>query len=212
VARFLANRRNRELPHEEILSLRDEAREALVIALRACTSASEIGDSLSALVRYGMPINDPTMIFGAALLRANQLADGRWFDCGEDEAVFATASAVRGLVAAGLTHEDASVAAGINWLLVHQSEFGDWGSVEQTSAALSALVAAGVADDEAARRGVEKLLDFLEQPFEDDTAFDLASMTKCLRVLSRWAIAATAANTDDTPTSLRLVGGFSLVN
>jgi squalene-hopene/tetraprenyl-beta-curcumene cyclase len=80
------------------------------------------------------------------------------------------------LIAAGAHRGDESVAAGVNWLLVHQHESGGWGESDgngaddglfqtahptaiQTAWAVAALVAAGMADHDATHRGVSFLLD-----------------------------------------------------
>ena len=128
----------------------------------------------------------------------------------------------------------------MNWLLVHQQESGGWGEAVvrdasernfvaaqstaiQTAWAVLALVAAGLADHDATRRGVEFLVDAQQedgrwcdaQLTERDSAAggwyrnDLHSDALPLLALARWAVAI-GHNDDAKPTSLRVVCDDSL--
>jgi squalene-hopene/tetraprenyl-beta-curcumene cyclase len=155
--------------------------------------------------------------------------------------IHGTAFAVRGLLAAGLAPDDDWVAAGLNWLALHQQPSGGWGELavtaradaktdnylsggataSQTAWALLALVAAGRANDVAARRGVE----FLLETQEDDGRWrephfvlrdarskrwlrnELHIVAWPLSALSRWAVSAAAIQADGTDSiELRIVG------
>ena len=117
----------------------------------------------------------------ADYLRHMQRPEGSWDSACGVQFVHGTSLAVRGLVAAGVSPNDDAVAAGINWLLMHQQPSGGWGEMppalttmgqsnrdefvpgdataSQTAWALLALVAAGRASSPAARRAVSFLLD-----------------------------------------------------
>jgi squalene cyclase len=109
-------------------------------------------------------------------VRAAQLGDGRWDSATRARFIYGTSCAVRGLIAAGVSADDPAVAQGVNWLLVHQTEAGGWGEAGgttsagqefvpadataiQTAWAVLALVAAGMPDHDAVRRGVNFLVE-----------------------------------------------------
>jgi squalene-hopene/tetraprenyl-beta-curcumene cyclase len=110
-------------------------------------------------------------------LRGQQRADGSWHSTTGVRLVHGTSLAVRGLLSAGVSPDDSCVAAGINWLLVHQHQSGGWGetartseqnhdefvpgpaTASQTAWSLLALIAAGRANHAAVRRGIKFLLD-----------------------------------------------------
>jgi len=109
-------------------------------------------------------------------LRTAQLGDGRWDSATHARFIYGTSCAVRGMIAAGVSADDPAVAQGVNWLLVHQAEAGGWGEAcgntsagqefvpadatsIQTAWAVLALVAAGMADHDAVRRGVNFLVE-----------------------------------------------------
>ena len=114
--------------------------------------------------------------------------------------VHGTSLAVQGLLAAGVQPEDDAVAAGVNWLIVHQQPSGGWGELphaldgtnddyafgrataSQTAWALDALVAAGQAGEEAARRGVG----FLLNAQQDDGRWPEPSFTLRDARTGRW--------------------------
>jgi squalene-hopene/tetraprenyl-beta-curcumene cyclase len=173
-----------------------------------------------------------------AYLRIAQRADGGWTSATGVRFVHGTSLAVCGLLAAGVTPEDDAVAAGVNWLVVHQQSLGGWGELPlgptdagddyaigrvtatQTAWALDALVAAGLADEVPARRGVQFLIDTQD----DDGRWpephftlrdagtgrwfrnDLHAAAWPLLALSRWTVAASAADEATDHPALRLVG------
>jgi squalene-hopene/tetraprenyl-beta-curcumene cyclase len=125
----------------------------------------------------------PTADRAIGFLRRTQRADGSWDSATAVRFTHGTSLAVRGLSAAGIPPEDDAIAAGINWILVHQHPSGGWGesvrtspdsigddfvpapaTASQTAWALLALVSAGRWDDPAVRRG----LDFLVQTQQHD--------------------------------------------
>jgi squalene-hopene/tetraprenyl-beta-curcumene cyclase len=155
-------------------------------------------------------------------LRFYQRGDGSWSGVTDAGTVYDTAWVVRGLVAAGVALDDSCVAAGVNWLLVHQQESGNWGesdaSAIQTAWALLALVAAGQADLDAARRAVWFLVDAQHddgswsdrQPSEYDSTTggwycnDLQATALPTLALANWAVSI-AAQGHDRPVALRLI-------
>jgi squalene-hopene/tetraprenyl-beta-curcumene cyclase len=131
---------------------------------------------LDAFSCQARPANDVAIARGCAFLRSTQRGDGSWHSAAGARLIHGTAWAIRGLIAAGATIADPVVAAGVNWLLVHQHESGGWGeaggspcgpreflaaeaTVSQTAWAVLALVAAGLADHDATRRAIEYLVD-----------------------------------------------------
>lgn len=171
-----------------------------------------------------------------AYLKSTQQGDGCWNSTTSARYVHGTSCAVRGLLAAGVSATDPMVAQGINWLLVHQDESGGWGEagvdakqefVEaeataiQTAWAVLALVAAGLADQEATRRGIRFLVESQrEMGGWHDAALverdaegpwyqnQLHSTTWSLLALAAWARA--ISETGDAPAAaLRLVCGDS---
>ena len=180
------------------------------------------GAVLEVLSFHGLRPGHPATGRAAAYLRTAQRADGSWDSATGARFIHGTTWAVRGLVAAGATASDSAVAVagGVNWLLVQQQESGGWGetvdrAVEQrdfvaapataiqTAWALLALTAAGHADHDATRRGIEFLLDSQQddgrwcdsQFTERDSAAgswyrnDLHSTAVPLIALARWALA-----------------------
>jgi squalene-hopene/tetraprenyl-beta-curcumene cyclase len=173
-----------------------------------------------------------------AHLRTAQRADGSWSSATGVRFVHGTSLAVCGLLAAGVPPEDDAVAAAVNWLVVHQQPSGGWGELPiasaddvddytvghatatQTAWALAALVAAGQASEEPARRGVHFLLDtqaddgrwhephFTLRDARTGRWFrnELHAAAWPLWALSRWAVAAAADNATTHHPSLRLVG------
>ena len=111
-------------------------------------------------------------------LRRAQRPDGSWDSARGVRLIHGTSSAVRGLLAAGVSCDDEAVAAGANWLLVHQQPSGGWGELpsecvrdgtdefadgeataSQTAWAILALVTAGGANTAAVRRAIDFLLE-----------------------------------------------------
>jgi squalene-hopene/tetraprenyl-beta-curcumene cyclase len=197
------------------------------------SAADLTGASIELLARHGMRPDHPAIIRAASYLRASQRGDGSWDSATGARFLHGTTWALRGLVAAGKGMSDDAVAAGVNWLLVHQYENGGWGervepSAEesdfvaadataiQTAWAVLALVATDHCDHDAARRGIEFLLDSQKddgswcdlQLTERDFALgwhhnSLHSAAVPLLALARWAVAVGHRAATSTP-GLRL--------
>jgi squalene-hopene/tetraprenyl-beta-curcumene cyclase len=196
---------------------------------------------LEAISRFGPRAHGMSHVVtrGVNFLRRTQRADGRWDSATGVRYVHGTSLAVRGLLAAGVASEDDTVAAGINWLIVHQHPSGGWGetvlagnngdrgefaagpaTASQTAWALFALVAAGRANSEAARRAIHFLLETQDQdgswrevPFvhRDSEAnlwfrSELHSVSEPLMALSIWRAATAHRVQELESTPLRLVG------
>lgn len=134
------------------------------------------GAVLEAIANSGREQAQPVIDRAVAYLRAAQRADGSWDSATGLRLIHGTSAAIRGLVAAGLDKDDEAIAAGVNWLIVHQQPSGGWGEAaslaqgeahyqfasvdpSQTAWALSALVTTGRTLDPPARRAVKFLLD-----------------------------------------------------
>jgi squalene-hopene/tetraprenyl-beta-curcumene cyclase len=198
------------------------------------------GAMLEVLSLQGISPRHRAVRRAAAYLRAAQRGDGSWDSATGARFIHGTAWAVRGLVAAGAAANDPAVAAGVNWLLVHQQESGGWGETVvhtalerdyvaadataiQSAWAVLALVAAGQADHDATRRGIQYLLDmqqdngrWSDSPFtvRDSAAGswhrnDLHSAAVPLIALARWVVAI-GTNREEKPLALRLVTDESL--
>jgi hypothetical protein len=168
-------------------------------------------------------------------LRTVQRADGSWTGGSAAERIRATSLAIRGLLSAGVSTDDDAIAAGVNWLIVHQQADGGWSesshdedhlsrdqaAASPTAWALLALVAAGKANHPAARRGVNLLVktqdgdgSWTEPNFALHDAGsnrwfrnDLHSVAWPLFALSRWTVAAISTQSAAADEmSLRLVG------
>jgi squalene-hopene/tetraprenyl-beta-curcumene cyclase len=173
---------------------------------------------------------------GATHLQLAQRADGSWDSASGVRYIHGTSLVVRGRVAAGVSHNDLAVEAGVNWLQVHQQESGGWGeaappskahcefvpaqpSAIQTAWAVSALVAAGRASDDATLLGVQFLVETQEADGDwNDSQFtlrdpaagknyrnDLHSAAESLAALARWAVSAASHEPESTSIRLKLV-------
>jgi squalene-hopene/tetraprenyl-beta-curcumene cyclase len=165
--------------------------------------------------------------YATGFLQESQKGDGSWVGASGVEQVRATSAAIRGLLSAGVPPDHEAIAAGINWLFVHQHRDGGWqeGTKDSTASptawAVLSLVAAGKASHAACRRGVQ----FLIESQGDDGRWNepefapynpaanrwignkLHSVAWPLLALSRWAVAAISAQSAATDEmSLRLVG------
>jgi len=174
-----------------------------------------------------------------ACLRSTQHGDGRWDSATHARYVHGTSCAVRGLIAAGLSADDPLVTYGVNWLLLHQLDSGGWGEAGgsrggeqeflateptaiQTAWAVLALVAAGMANHEATRRGVGFLVNsqdgfggwcdsaLVERDATDGPWYQNRLHSTCwsLLALAQWARAISKVN-DNPVAALRLVGNDS---
>jgi len=201
-----------------------------------CASAPEAtGAALEAIQCHETDATRAATVRAVEYLRVTQRADGHWENSVGGQSVYATSLSIRGLAAAGIPGNDDAIAAGLNWLKVHQLPSGGWGraadggqsvraTVTETAWALLALVAAGHDDAAAARRAVE----FLLEAQDDDGRWREVELTlrdavtgRCFRnefqtaawallALSRWAVAAASTQSATTHrSSFRLVGATS---
>ncbi len=132
------------------------------------------GRVLEALGQLGRRVGDPAVDRAVAYIRRAQNADGSWFGRWGVNYIYGTWQAITGLVAVGVPADDPAVAAGANWLLVHQQASGAWGespesyefphlrgqgppTASQTAWALLGLMAAGLEQHPAVVRGVRYL-------------------------------------------------------
>jgi hypothetical protein len=196
------------------------------------------GAVLEALSLHGVAPAHAAMRRGAEFICSSQRGDGSWNSATGVRLVHGTSLAVRGLIAASVPPDDPAVAAGVNWLIVHQQESGGWGeaaatatadeyceivpaaaSAIQTAWAVSALVAAGLAMDEATLLGVQFLLETQEDDGDwRDEQFalrdpsgagwyrsDLRTTATALRAIAEWAVIAAREQASLTPACFKLV-------
>jgi squalene-hopene/tetraprenyl-beta-curcumene cyclase len=161
---------------------------------------------------------------GVHFLGSSQQADGSWGNTRHASCARSTSQAICGLLSTGISSDDTTVAAGVNWLVVHQDIGGGWRNtisddhgpedstcdIATTAMALAALVASGNANHRAARRAVEFLVNAQDDNggwSEPNSENDLHTAAWPLIALSRWAVAASSAQSEATgEMSLRLVG------
>jgi squalene-hopene/tetraprenyl-beta-curcumene cyclase len=122
---------------------------------------------------------------GVEWLLAEQEPDGSWFGRWGGNYVYGTGHVLPALAAAGVARDHQAVRRGVAWLERVQNEDGGWGedlrsyddrswsgrgesTASQTAWALWGLHAAGEADGEAARRGI----DFLVRTQREDGSWD----------------------------------------
>ncbi|MFZ3468157.1 squalene--hopene cyclase [Streptomyces sp. 4.24] len=137
-------------------------------------SADVTGHVLEALGSDGQA-RTPAALRGIEWLRANQHADGSWPGWWACYHLHGTSAAVTGLTACGIPGTDPAVARACEWIVAHQQDDGGWGediralhdpawigngasTPSQTGWALLALIAAGRADSEEVRAGLEFLV------------------------------------------------------
>ena len=147
---------------------------------RAESAPDVTGAALVALANQKIATAQQAIGDASAYLRAAQRADGSWHSATGVRLIHGTSWALRGLAAAGGAADDPAVAAGVNWLVVHQLDTGGWGETVgdesqadefvpaaataiQTAWAVLALTACGHADHTAVRRGVQFLVDTQEE-------------------------------------------------
>ncbi len=198
------------------------------------SSPDATGNTLELLARREEPSLVSSMRRAIAYLRSSQRGDGSWDSASGARFLHGTMWAVRGLIAAGVDEADPAVAAGLNWIFAEQQESGGWGetvartgkdfvaadaSAIQTAWALLALIAAGHADHDATRRGIQFLLDMqletgcwsdLQVSVRDSASGawyrnDLHSAALPLLALARWLVPIGQHSGSEKPTSLRLI-------
>ena len=147
------------------------------------------------LEMYGMlgyGIDHPPVRRGLAYIWDQQEHDGAWFGRWGVNYVYGTGAVLPALQALGVDMTQPRVRRAVEWLLARQNPDGGWGETcvsypdpslrgqgestpSQTSWALIALIAAGEALSDPARRGVE----FLLQRQRDDGTWDEPQFTGC---------------------------------
>ncbi|MGW3565786.1 squalene--hopene cyclase [Streptomyces sp. NPDC000941] len=150
-------------------------RDALArIGFLEAPSADITGHVLEALGADGRA-HTPAARRGVAWLRRNQRPDGSWPGWWACYHLHGTSAAVTGLTACGVPGTDPTVTRACAWIVAHQQDDGGWGediralhdpawigtgdsTPSQTSWALLALIAAGRADSEPVRAGLDFLI------------------------------------------------------
>jgi squalene-hopene/tetraprenyl-beta-curcumene cyclase len=133
------------------------------------------GRCIGMLAQLGATDDDPAVARGIAFLRHSQLADGSWFGRWGVNYIYGTWSALAGLNAAGVPHDDRTIRRAVHWLTEIQNKDGGWGedcasyrldysgyhhapsTASQTAWALLGLMAAGEVDSDAVARGIRYL-------------------------------------------------------
>ncbi len=173
------------------------------------------GRMLELISHPGHDMHDAAIARAVAFLGSSQRGDGSWTSPAGCRPIESTTWALRGLIAASAQQSQPAIGAGVNWLLIHEQDDGGWrepndcgavgdftttaeSDVAQTAAVVLALVAAGLADHEATRRGIDFLVGTQSSGELDQTAWSLLA-------LSRWAVAIEGQAPLDQPTDLRLV-------
>ena len=121
-----------------------------------------------------LPEDRPAIARGVEYLRKTQMQDGSWFGRWGTNYIYGTWSVLCALNAAGLAPEDPMVRRATDWLIAKQREDGGWGEdcesygdapagefhgyaaqslPSQTAWAMLGLMAAGLADHDAVKRG-----------------------------------------------------------
>ncbi len=127
---------------------------------------------VTVLARVGRPEDKAALSRAIAFLRAEQEADGSWFGRWGTNYIYGTWSVLTALaLAAG--RQDPAVRKGVDWLKSRQNADGGWGESNdsyaratnkaastpyQTAWALLGLLAAGEAESDAVRSGIDHLL------------------------------------------------------
>jgi squalene-hopene/tetraprenyl-beta-curcumene cyclase len=188
------------------------------------------GRVLEALGQLGFTEENPAIAKAVEYIRGTQEPDGSWFGRWGVNYIYGTWQVITGLVAVGVSQDDPVIRAGVNWLLAHQQSCGGWGetpetyadptlrgqgpvTASQTAWALLGLLAAGLEDHPAVRRGVEFLTDrqlndgTWDEPEFTGTGFPQVFYLRYhyypmyfpLMALSRWAVSAADCQVDAAP-------------
>ncbi|GBQ71369.1 squalene-hopene cyclase [Ameyamaea chiangmaiensis NBRC 103196] len=130
---------------------------------------------ISFLAQLGHPEDRPVIERGIDYLRREQEAEGSWFGRWGTNYIYGTWSVLCAYNAAGVAHDDPSVRRAVAWLRSVQREDGGWGEdcatyegaasgeydeslPSQTAWAVLGMMAVGLRDDPAVRRGVAFLM------------------------------------------------------
>ena len=133
------------------------------------------GRVLEALAGWGATLADPAVQSAVSYLRRTQEPDGSWYGRWGVNHIYGTWQSLVGLSAAGVVVEDECLQRGATWLLAHQQPTGGWGespesyanarlrgqgpaTPSQTAWAVLGLLACGLHDHVAVRRGIEFLV------------------------------------------------------
>ena len=148
------------------------------------------GRILEGLAQGGIVKGHPAVDRALTYLRSTQEADGSWYGRWGVNYIYGTWQVVVGLCAAGVPVSDLAVQLGAQWLFDCQQASGAWGespasyedttlrgqgpeTPSQTAWAILGLIAAGHANHEAVRRGV----DWLAQQQRADGSWDEPEFT-----------------------------------
>ncbi|HEX9648748.1 MAG TPA: squalene--hopene cyclase [Alphaproteobacteria bacterium] len=144
-------------------------------ALRDPPTEDVTARCIGALCQAGLGNRSDAVARALDFLRRTQQPDGSWFGRWGTNYVYGTWSVLCALNAAGIGADDPMVRRAVAWLEARQRSDGGWGedgasywpdrrdqvkasTASQTAWALLALMAAGEADSDAVRRGVDFLL------------------------------------------------------
>jgi len=140
---------------------------------------------ISFLAQLGFAQDRPMIARGVAYLRDIQMPDGSWFGRWGTNYIYGTWSVLCALNAAGVSHDDPMITRATAWLIEKQRADGGWGEDCETFAGATAgefhgeaaqsmpsqsawamlgLMAAGLIDHEAVRRGAAYLQAAQDEP------------------------------------------------
>jgi squalene-hopene/tetraprenyl-beta-curcumene cyclase len=128
---------------------------------------------VAALGHIGRAQDETALARAIAYLRAEQEPDGPWFGRWGTNYIYGTWSVLSALAQAGIPHDDEAVRRAVAWLKARQQPDGGWGesndsyahvaaartvsTPHQSAWALLALLAAGEAESDAVRHGIDYL-------------------------------------------------------
>jgi squalene-hopene/tetraprenyl-beta-curcumene cyclase len=133
------------------------------------------GRVLECLGQLGYRLGHPAVDRAVAYLRRAQEADGAWYGRWGVNYIYGTWQSLTGLTAVGVAKGDPAVCKGIEWMLKYQQPSGGWGesadsyadpslrgqgppTASQTAWAVLGLLAGGLEQHPAVRRGIGFLL------------------------------------------------------